>query len=79
MRIFLIFVGPMSLSTLLADLAAHIQTEQFRHSLLAILNIPRRSNVVANPRYPASQFGDLYHQLVANQARSGTESDCATT
>ena len=30
MRIFLIFVGPMSLSTLLADLAAHIQTDQFR-------------------------------------------------
>lgn len=29
MRIFLIFVGPMSLSTLLADLAAHIQTDQF--------------------------------------------------
>src|ERR1700739_1901730 len=30
MRIVLIFVGPMSLSTLLADLAAHIQTDQFR-------------------------------------------------
>src|SRR6202158_654874 len=30
MRIFLIFVGPMSLSTLLADLAAHMQTDQFR-------------------------------------------------
>jgi hypothetical protein len=30
MKIFLIFVGPMSLSTLLADLAAHMQTDQFR-------------------------------------------------
>jgi hypothetical protein len=30
MRIFLIFVGPMSLSTLFADLAAYMQTDQFR-------------------------------------------------
>ncbi|OXC77921.1 hypothetical protein [Caballeronia sordidicola] len=27
----MIFVGPMSLPTLFADLAAHIQTQQFRH------------------------------------------------